>query len=284
MKLVVNLKVNGVDFHKNSVLSFYGILLDEDKTIKTYERYYYPKESFNHPNIDRPYISEMRKLSNETYPQYFEDDFEIKMLFINNDVDTIIGHNLMFDLSFISKSFKIYDELKSKKLFCTMLNNTYVFQLPLENLKNTLYYKFPSLKKTMVKYKLIKFDDDEYSSKFYAEAIKDIYFKTLKELEKLNLKELEFKELIHYYKANLINYVLCDNNFLDIDNNSNCNNIIPYSELTRKYKKIVDDYNVSPSMIIKGENAYSMKKLTGLNNIITYHTLEFTTKYPITIF
>lgn len=283
MKLIINLKVNGVDFHKNSVLSFYGILLDEDKPIKTYERYYYPKENFNHPNIDRFYIADMRKISLENYPEYFEDDIEIKELFTNKDITYLIGHNLMFDLSFVAKSFKIYDELQDKKLFCTMLNNTYIFQLPLENIKSN-FFKFPSLKKTMVKYKLIKFDDDEYSSKFYCEAIKDIYFKTLKELDKLNLKELEFSQLILYYKANLVNYVLYDNNFKEINLNVNCNNIIPYSELSRKYKKIVDDYDVSPTTLINNENGYSNKKLQLLSELINYHKLDFTTKYPITIF
>lgn len=283
MKLIINLKVNGVDFHKNSVLSFYGILLDEDKPIKTYERYYYPKENFNHPNIDRFYIADMRKISLENYPEYFEDDIEIKELFTNKDITYLIGHNLMFDLSFVAKSFKIYDELQDKKLFCTMLNNTYIFQLPLENIKSN-FFKFPSLKKTMVKYKLIKFDDDEYSSKFYCEAIKDIYFKTISELNKLNLKELEFNQLILYYKANLVNYVLYDNNFKEINLNVNCNNVIPYSELSRKYKKIVDDYDVSPTTLINNENGYSNKKLQLLSELINYHTLDFTTKYPITIF
>lgn len=283
MKLIINLKVNGVDFHRNSVLSFYGIFLDEDKQIRTYERYYYPKENFNHPNIDRFYISDMRKLSLSNYPEYFEDDLEIKELFTSKDINVLIGHNLMFDLSFLGKSFKIYDELEEKKLFCTMLNNTYIFQLPLENIRSD-FFKFPSLKKTMVKYKLIKFDDDEYSSKFYCEAIKEIYFKTISELDRLNLKELEFNQLILYYKANLINYVLYDNSFNDINNNAICNIIIPYSELTRKYKKIVDDYNVVPTTFINNENGYSNRKLQLLSELIAYHTLDFTTKYPITIF
>lgn len=285
MKLIINLKVNGVDFHNNSVLSFYGILMNNNnEVLGTYERYYFPRENFNHPNIDKIYISEMRKNAKFVYPDFFEEDTEIRNLFVNKDLEVIIGHNLMFDLSFVAKSFKIYKELEEKKLFCTMLNNTYVFQLPLENLKNINYFKFPSLKQTMIKYKLIKFDDDEYSSKFYSEAIKDIYLKTLKELDKLNLKELEFDKLIYYYKANLINYVLFDNNFQEINSNITCNNIVPFSELNRRNKKIITDYNVSYNSIINGENAYSMKKLHLLSGIITYNTLEFTTKYPITIF
>src|SRR5574344_906078 len=126
MKLIINLKVNGVDFHNNSVLSFYGILMNNNnEVLGTYERYYFPREHFNHPNIDKIYILEMRKNAKFAYPDFFEEDTEIRNLFINKDLEVIIGHNLMFDLSFVAKSFKIYKELEEKKLFCTMLNNTY---------------------------------------------------------------------------------------------------------------------------------------------------------------
>lgn len=282
MKIILNLKVNGVDFHKSSVLSIYIMFLnDNNEKIKTINRYYYPREKYNHPNIDRISTTENRKISTVEYPQYFDEDFEVRDMIVDPNVELIIGHNIMFDVSFISKSFKNFDEMGQKKYFCTMLYNAPLLQLPLENnVKHNGYFKFPSFKKTLIKYNIIKFDSDEYSSKFYVEAIKDIYKKTLENMDKKGILMIPEHEIINYYKSNLIDFVLSDDNFREIDININDGEILSYNQLTRKFKKIVDEYAVTPTMTINNIGNYSMHKLDELNKLINNHALEFTTKYP----
>lgn len=278
MKLVLDLKVNGVDFHKNSVLSFYGILFDGDNIIKIFNRYYFPREQFNHPTLDRISISEQRKQLKANYSNYFDDDKELKDLFLNENLEVIIGYNIMFNISFISKTFKIYKELENKQYFCTMLNNINLLQLPFEHLKNKDCFKFPTLKQVMTHHKVQKFYDNEENLKFYVDANKEIYFKTLKELKETNTKSLDKSELIYFYKSNLTDIVLSDYNFKEIFNKNYNENMVDYNSLSRKHKKIVDDY-----FAIKYNN-YSIKKLEDLNNIISIITLDFTTKYPMSAF
>lgn len=278
MKLVLDLKVNGVDFHKNSILSFYGILFDDDNIIKVFNRFYFPREQFNHPTLDRITIAEQRKLLKANYASYFDEDKEIKDLFLNKDLDVIIGYNIMFNISFISKTFKIYKELEEKKYFCNMLNNVNILHLPFDHFKNKDCFKFPTLKQLMNHHRVQKFYDNEENLKFYVDANKEIYLKTITELNDTNIKLLDKNELIHFYKSNLIDVVLSDPNFKEILDKTYNENMVDYSSLSRKHKKIVDDYYP-----IKYNN-YSLKKLEDLNNIMTIITLDFTTKFPMSAF
>lgn len=281
MKLILNLKVNGVGFHNGSVLSIYLMFLDDDnREIKTVNRHYYPREKYNHTDITLEKTDTARNLRAKKYPKYFDEDLEIRDMIEDGDVKLIIGHNVMFDISFISKSFKNYDAMDAKNYFCSMFYNTILFEIPLDDSKNTKYFKFPTFKKTLVQYKIIKFDKDEYSSRFYVNSLKDIYIKTVESLIKNEIVEFKDSWIIEFYKQNLINKVMGGKDFKEIDMHVSGGKPMLATSLPRKYKKIISEYNITPSMTFGNENEYSERKLEFIYRLVKESSLEFTTLYP----
>jgi len=111
MKLFFDLETNGLNSNIHSVLSFSGIITNDNlEIIREINRFYYPAEGYYNSSATRingltkEVIDKKRK--GEKYSKYFKDDKEIFWIF--RAVDEIVAYNLNFDFSFVRKAF--YDK------------------------------------------------------------------------------------------------------------------------------------------------------------------------------
>ena len=114
-----------------SGINFACIIREDNGKEHTIQRFYYPdplKEVSYHAikinNLTNEKISNLR--DNNSYSIYFKDDEYIETIFEDN-VNLLVGHNIKFDINFISSAFrqnsKVNKILASARRFCTMENN-----------------------------------------------------------------------------------------------------------------------------------------------------------------
>jgi len=128
MKMIFDVETNGL--FNCSVLSFSCLILDDNNNIvEVVDRYYYrlKSEKINNKAISINHLTDKiikEKRKNVTYHKYFKSDPYINKLF--KKVNTLIAHNIKFDLSHISKKINIRD----KEIVCTMLKIQYKYDAP----------------------------------------------------------------------------------------------------------------------------------------------------------
>lgn len=173
MKLMFDVETNGL--YNCSVLSFSALVLDDNNNIiDTIDRYYYRDileddnmEALNINGLYKEVIKEKRK--NVKYAKYFYKDKSIPLLF--NLCDTLIAHNIDFDLTHIQDNFKDIN-VDDKELYCTMKEVQYLYNAP--------YYKngepkYPKLSEAVAHFNI---DIDKIKDKTkanYHDSLFDVY-------------------------------------------------------------------------------------------------------------
>lgn len=176
MKLIFDVETNGL-YHIKSILSFSGLLLDDnDNIIEVIDRYYFRDkgekidlEAIKINGLTKEKIKEKRK--NVDYPKHFREDNYINELF--DKVDTLIAHNINFDLSFIKMRYEHnYINTKNKELFCTMEETQYLYDAPYEVYGEP---KYPKLKESVDHFNINTDEIRNRTKSNYHDSLFDVY-------------------------------------------------------------------------------------------------------------
>lgn len=162
--IVFDTETNGLYPDNYSILSIGAIRYawDHDGNLiekARYERYYYPKESFNQRAImvnglNKEVIAELRGTA--SYPEYFLDDYKAFKEFCEG-ARLVAGHNVSFDVGFVPF-------LKNRRKFDTMKSNTDVVCAAWMPDKDE--WKWPSLEET-ARFYGVPFSTDEAHGALY---------------------------------------------------------------------------------------------------------------------
>ena len=173
MKMIFDVETNGL--FNCSVLSFSALVLDNDNNIiDIINKYYYRdilesdnREALRINGLYKEVIKEKRK--NVKYSKYFYKDKSIPTLF--NLSDTLIAHNINFDLTHIQDNFKDIN-LDDKELYCTMREVQYLYEAPYYNNGEP---KYPKLSEAIEHFNI---DTDKIRDKTqanYHDSLFDVY-------------------------------------------------------------------------------------------------------------
>jgi DNA polymerase III epsilon subunit-like protein len=189
MVMVFDVETNGL-FGEDSVLSFSCVILNDDmEIVEEIDRYYYAEERYNSKAIrvnglTIDVLKEKRK--GVRYPRFFKNDRVIKRLFIDNNIDLFIAHNIDFDVAFVENNFNI--EICEEKCYCTMREVQFLYNAPYVH-SVTGEPKFPKLVEALEWGEIDTKKIHEKTGKWFHDSLFDVYctlelYKKLEKIEK----------------------------------------------------------------------------------------------------
>lgn len=155
------------DIRPGNICQLSYILVDTScKPNKTEGRNFFFSVEHVEPGAERVHGLSVEKLYELSDGQYFEDVFEN---FINDfqSADVIIGHNVNFDIKFLSYELEgCGEEFSPKHIFCTMNYFKNICKLP----GSKVDYKFPKLEEAVKFLGLKESDIDSVCKKYFEDC------------------------------------------------------------------------------------------------------------------
>lgn len=254
MKVVFDTETTGLNPCENEIAQLSYIMVDDNYEIKTAKNFYFSVDYVE------PGASHVNGLTKKVLDELSEgkkfEDFaeEIYCDFLSSE--TLIAHNIEFDLSFIREEFKrlnydIYKLNENKKYCCTMHEYTDILKI------NHKYhgYKYPRLDEVMWKLNvsrehisnmandIFEIEDIGYHDARFDIVATLIAYKSLEHIEKymtcydtfkhLNWANRSIREINDYYKGDI--------SILDIENLNEIYNELIFNKDRWSLKELISD-------------------------------------------